>query len=106
MRSWILVIAAVAISSPASAAPTSPRLAALAAQVATKQRGVEDAFWKQVADEGTPLVEDTHDPKGRLLLTFVYRARPDTRAVAMYAAPGGMYSYARLERIAGTGVFA
>jgi len=108
MRILALAVAAVlVIAARADAdAPVSPRLAALAAQVAAKQRGAEDAFWNQVAGEGTPLVEDTRDPKGRLLVTFVYRARPDTRAVAMYAAPGGIYSYAQLARLAGTGVFA
>ncbi|HEX4421641.1 MAG TPA: alpha/beta hydrolase-fold protein [Kofleriaceae bacterium] len=103
------VIAGVAgvRSSPAHAdPPASPRLAALAAKVAANQRGAEDAFWRQVTDEGTPLVEDIGDARGRLLLTFVYRARPDTRAVAMYNAPGGIYSYARLARLPGTGVFA
>jgi hypothetical protein len=108
MRMLALAVAAVlVVAARADAdAPVSPRLAALAAQVAAKQRGAEDAFWNQVAGEGTPLVEDTRDPKGRLLVTFVYRAKPDTRAVAMYAAPGGIYSYAQLARLAGTGVFA
>jgi enterochelin esterase family protein len=103
----VVVAAVVAIGSRAYAeAPVSPRLAELAAKVAANQRGAEAAFWTRVAGEGTPLVEDTRDPKGRLLLTFVYRAKPDTRAVAMYAAPGGMFSYARLARLAGTDVFA
>jgi len=87
-------------------APASPRLSELAAKVAANQRGAEDAFWSRIAGEGTPLVEDVHDPAGRLLVTFVYRARPDTRAVALYNAPGGIYGYARLEQLAGTGVFA
>lgn len=96
----------VARSAPADP-PASPRLAALAAKVAAKQRGAEDAFWKQVADEGTPLIEDTHDAKGRLLVTFLYRARPDTRVVAMYGAPdGAAVGYAQLKRLPGTGVLA
>jgi hypothetical protein len=107
MRIWAVVVAVVVIGAEAHAGgPVSPRLAALAVRVAAKQRGAEDAFWKQVADEGAPLVEDTRDPEGRLLVTFVYRAKPDTRAVALYSAPGGIYSYARLERLAGTDVFA
>ena len=109
MRSCVVaaVAAAAAIATPAHAdPPASPRLAALATQVAARQRGAEDAFWTQAVADGTPLVEDVHDPKGRLLLTFLYRARPDTRAVALYVAPGGIYNYARLERLAGTGVFA
>lgn len=87
--------------------PTSPRLAALSAKVAAGERGAEDTFWKQVTDEGTPIVEDIHDPKGRLLVTFLYRARPDIHAVAMFGAPDGAAAgYARLERLAGTAVFA
>src|SRR5262245_30218270 len=103
-----LVVALSVVARSAHADPlASPRLAALATKVAAKQRGAEDAFWKQVADEGTPFVEDTHDAKGRLLVTFVYRARPDTRVVAMYGAPGGAaVGYAHLERLPGTGVFA
>lgn len=108
MRTWLATVVLLAVVSSAHAdPPTSPRLAALAAKVAARQRGAEDAFWKQAADEGTPLVEDIKDPRGRLLVTFVYRARPDTRAVAVYNAPEGMNGgYARLERLAGTGVFA
>jgi Domain of unknown function (DUF3327) len=96
--------------------PASPRLAELSAKVAAKERGAEDAFWTRVTDEGTPMVEDVHDSKGRLLVTFLYRARPDTRVVAMFGAPDGapggpgaggpIPGYARLERLTGTSVFA
>jgi len=108
MRIWPIAMVVVVMASRAYGdVAMSPRLAALAAKVAAKERGAEDAFWKQVSDEGTPLVEDTRDPRGRLLVTFVYRARPDTRAVAIYDAPGGINGgYARLDRLAGTGVFA
>src|ERR1044071_2428626 len=82
--------------------PTSPRLAELSSKVAAGDHSAEDTFWKQVTDEGTPLVEDVHDAKGRLLVTFLYRAQPDTSAVAMFGAPDGAASiplsgYASLE---------
>jgi enterochelin esterase family protein len=100
---WTLLLVAPARGE----VPASPRLAALSAEVAAKAHGAEEAFWNQVAREGTPMVEDIHDPKGRLLVTFLYRARPDTRVVSMFGAPdGAAVGYARLERLAGTAVFA
>lgn len=100
---WTLLLVAPARGD----GPTSPRLVALSARVAARKHGAEDTFWKQVTDEGTPMVEDIHDPKGRLLVTFLYRARPDTRVVAMFGAPDGAAAgHARLERLAGTSVFA
>src|ERR1700742_3069701 len=57
---WTLLLVAPARGE----GPTSPRLAALSAKVAAKQRGAEEAFWNQVTDEGTPMIEDIHDPKG------------------------------------------
>src|SRR5688572_15963403 len=87
----------------AAAEPTpSPRLTALAAKPAT-----QDAFWKQVVAEGTPLVEDIKDPKGRLLVSFLYRAKPGIKHVAMYNAPNGtLFGYQQLARIPKTDTFA
>ncbi|MBA2540065.1 MAG: DUF3327 domain-containing protein, partial [Deltaproteobacteria bacterium] len=94
--SWVAATVASAEPSP------SPRIAAVAAKPST-----EAAFWKQVAAEGTPLIEDIKDPKGRLLLTFVYRARPTTKHVAIYNAPNNvLIGYGQLERIPKTNVFA
>lgn len=92
-------------------ASVSPRLAELSARIAAGERGAEDAFWKRVSAEGAPLIEDVHDAKGRLLVTFLYRAQPDTRAVAMFGAPDGapgfpIGTYAALERVPKTSVFA
>lgn len=104
MRAWVMMVVVMlgAVSLAHAGPPPSPRIAALAARPATVS-----AFWKQAASEGTPIVEDVHDPKGRLLVTFVYRARPGTKHVAMYNAPTlAPAGYARLERIAGTDVFA
>ena len=92
----------IAGADPSAGPSPSPRLAALAARPAGAA-----AFWQQVAAEGTPLIEDIKDPKGWLLVSFVYRAKPDTKAVAVYNVPGGgVAGYAQLERIPGTDVFA
>jgi enterochelin esterase family protein len=99
---WVSVSLLVLGLSPASAEPpVSPRIAALAAAPATM-----DAFWERVTAEGTPLVEDINDPKGRLLVTFVYRATPGLSHVAVYQAPGGNSGYAQLKQVVGTDVFA
>ena len=82
--------------------PHSPRLDALAASPKSA-----NAFWSRVATDGTPMVEDVGDPRGRLLVTFVYRAKPGVTHVAAYGVPSGdTANYARLVRVIGTDVFA
>jgi enterochelin esterase-like enzyme len=94
----LLLVGRVAAAEPSP----SPRLSALAAKPAT-----QDAFWKQLATEGTPLVEDIKDPKGRLLVSFLYRAKPGTKHVALYNAPNGtLLGYQALAHIPKTETFA
>ena len=102
----VLILAAhatIASAQPAPAnPPSSPRLTVLATKPAT-----EAGFWKQVATEGTPLVEDVKDPKGRLLVSFIYRAKPGTKYVAMYNAPNQRtFGHQQLTRIPKTNTFA
>jgi enterochelin esterase-like enzyme len=103
MYRWIIVVTVALCATRAAADPLqSPRIAALAARPWTAPE-----LWKQLETEGTPMIEDVHDPKGRLLVTFVYRARPGLEHVAVYHVPSFEGAgYARLERIAGTDVFA
>jgi hypothetical protein len=84
MRIWVSLLV-LGVSPVYAEPPASPRIAALAAAPSTA-----DAFWGRVTAEGTPLVEDVKDPKGRLLVTFVYRATPDITHVAVYQAPGAV----------------
>jgi enterochelin esterase family protein len=109
MRPWVmLVIVCWGAASIASAQPvSSPRIEALTKKLVAKERDAEDAFWKQLAVEGTPIVEDIKDPKGRALITFVYRAKPATKAVAVYGTPNGeAVGYAKMSRLANSNVFA
>ena len=56
MRIWVIVALLVNVARAAAEPSPSPRISALAAKPAS-----EDAFWKQLAAEGTPLVEDYVD---------------------------------------------
>lgn len=59
---------------------TSPRMEALRRQIA-REHGATEAFWKQVAQEGTPLVEPFGTDGKYQLVTFLWRATFDTRNV-------------------------
>ena len=56
----------------------SPRIQALRQQIA-RERGNTEAFWRQVAQEGTPLVEPFGTDGKYQLVTFLWRALFDTR---------------------------
>jgi len=75
----------------------SPRLAALAATLA--QGGTTDAFWKDVAQQGTPLVEAvdaTHDR-----ITFLWRGAQ--RNVRLFGGPSS--DHAQLARLGDSDVW-
>ncbi len=95
------VVLVLALSSSARAEWASPQLAAVA-----KKPSTAAAFWKRVAASGTPLVEDVNDRSGSVLVTFVYRASPSIKAVAMMGVPGRLGGHAQLERVPGTDIFA
>src|SRR5688572_22910253 len=58
----------------------SPRIQALRKQIAAGQTNT-DSFWKQVAAEGTPLVEPFGSDGKYQLVTFLWRSVHDTRNV-------------------------
>jgi len=58
----------------------SPRIQALRKQIAAGQTNT-DTFWKQVAAEGTPLVEPYGSDRKYQLVTFLWRSVHDTRNV-------------------------
>src|SRR5436190_14058886 len=53
--------------------PASPRIRALARAVGGGAAGAHDAFWRDVAATGTPLVEASGEDQ-HLLVTFLWRA--------------------------------
>ena len=97
----IVAASAVARADP----PPSPRMTALADKLAAHERGAEDSFWRQLATEGTPIFEDVHEP-GRVLVTFVWRGKPDTQHVAVIGPVMSPSPEADLLRVPGSNVFA
>ena len=86
--------------------PHSPRLAALEKKLAAHEAGAEDAFWRQVATDGTPIVEeDAHQP-GHRLVTFVWRGTAATHRVHLIGPVNPPQPEAELTRVAGSNVFA
>ncbi len=55
-------------------APLSPRVAALQREVATGNTGALETFWREITEQGTPLVEPLDDADDHVLLTFLWRA--------------------------------
>jgi enterochelin esterase-like enzyme len=58
----------------------SPRIDSLRKQVASGNADI-NAFWKQVAAEGTPLIESIENDPQHQLVTFLWRGTPETRNV-------------------------
>ena len=62
----------------------SPRIEALRKQAASSLVNIE-TFWKEVAAEGTPLVESIEKDPQHQLVTFLWRGTPETRNVLLNA---------------------
>jgi enterochelin esterase-like enzyme len=102
MRAWVIAFVMVLTAAASAASPRSPRIDAL-----EKAPKSAPELWARLAKDGTPIVEDVGDPRGRLLVTFVYRAKPGVTHVAAYGVPSGeTANYARLVRVKATDVFA
>ena len=68
----------------------SPRLASLKKEIETGNRAALDRFWEDVTRQGTPLVEQITGDDRHSLLTFLWRAKEDTKNVVVV---GGMAGY-------------
>lgn len=86
-----------------AAVPDSPRLRALQAELG--RGGNSDAFWHELAQAGTPLVEraGVTPPlaQGELLVTFLWRGARDN--VRLFGAPSGDHD--ELQRLDGSDVW-
>src|SRR5262245_27718029 len=70
----------------------SPRLAALRAELEAGNRPALDAFWREIVARGAPLIEPIDGDKEHVLLTFLWRARGETRNVLLIGGPVGRWS--------------
>jgi enterochelin esterase-like enzyme len=66
-------------------APVSPRIAALQQQPEAGKRAALEAFWQDVAKQGTPLVEPIPGDDRNVLVTFVWRAAAPQKDVILRA---------------------
>ena len=69
--------------------PVSPRLAALRKELEEGSRSALEQFWQEAARQGTPLVEPIQDVDRNVLVTFLWRAKEETRNVLVFPGPGG-----------------
>ncbi|CAO3379138.1 alpha/beta hydrolase-fold protein [Azospirillum argentinense] len=92
---------AVADQHPAPRRHLSPTIAALAETV--KRGGGTDAFWRDVARRGTPLVEPVTDAPGSDRFTMTFLARGAHRNVRLLGGPTS--NHETLERLGGSDVW-
>jgi enterochelin esterase family protein len=69
---------------------TSPKVSALKKELEAGNRAALDSFWQDVAKMGTPLVEPFKDDDRYLLLTFLWRAKEETRNVVVAGGVAGL----------------
>lgn len=65
--------------------PVSPRLTALASQIAAGNSGAVEDLWQEVTKQGTPLIEPTGE-KGFFQVTFLWRSKEDTNTIVTWEA--------------------
>jgi len=65
--------------------PVSPRIAALRRQIETGNIAALEEFWSEVATQSAPLVETIQGDERNVLLTFLWRAKTETRNVFVFA---------------------
>ena len=67
----------------------SPRLAALRKDLEAGSRSALEQFWQEAARQGTPLVEPIQDDERNVLVTFLWRAKEETRNILVFPELGG-----------------
>jgi enterochelin esterase-like enzyme len=91
----LVMTASVAINMPTSATlrvlyqeksdqPTSPRLRALRDRLTSGDRTALDKFWKEISEQGAPIIEYAADSDHEMLVTMLWRATEETRNVFVF----------------------
>lgn len=68
---------------------SSPRIEALKKEVEAGNRAAIDTFWQEVSKAGTPVVEPAKGETNYRLVTFLWRAKEETKNVAVVGGIGG-----------------
>jgi enterochelin esterase-like enzyme len=86
--------------------PFSPRLASLQKELAAGNREALDRFWQQVTHDGTPIVEPIEGDAQNVMLTFLWRAKEETRNVLVLSGPArGDMSRDQMSRLSDSDVW-
>ena len=64
--------------------PLSPRLLALRDRLTAGDLTALDKFWKEISDQGAPIIESATDNDGEVLITMLWRAREETKNVFVF----------------------
>ena len=64
--------------------PSSPRLLALRDRLTSGDRNALDKFWKEISEQGAPIVESATDNDREVLVTMLWRAREETKNVFVF----------------------
>jgi enterochelin esterase-like enzyme len=67
----------------------SPRLLVLKKDIEAGNRAALERFWQDVTKQGTPLVEPVKEADRQVLLTFLWRAKEETRNVVVFGGVAG-----------------
>src|SRR6185503_17884791 len=76
--------------------PSSPRLLALRDRLTAGDRTALDKFWKEISEQGAPIIESATDNDREVLVTMLWRAKEETRNVFVFRLGDISKSMARL----------
>jgi enterochelin esterase-like enzyme len=82
---------------------TSPKLEILRRQVEAGDADAQNRFWREIGEQGTPVIEAIPGDDRHSLVTFVWRAEEGSQNVAVVSnLSGGLGASAALARLPGT----
>jgi enterochelin esterase family protein len=64
--------------------PSSPRLLTLRDRLTSGDRAALDKFWKEIGQQGAPMIEPAPDSDHEMLVTMLWRAREETKNVFVF----------------------
>lgn len=86
--------------------PSSPRLAALQQALVQDDAAALEVFWRELAQQGAPLIEPIADDSANLLVTFVWRGSEESEGVALVSNLNGQLGASEpLARLPGADVW-
>jgi enterochelin esterase-like enzyme len=73
--------------------PQSPRIASLQAEIESGNSSALDTFWREIGEQGTPLIEPVEGDDRHSWVTFLWRATEPTQNVVVISALSGSNTY-------------